>query len=337
MLRSLPYVVANGVPLKNARTEDIKFSPKGALLAAVATNGSMFVFAVDTRSCPIRIMGCTELRSSSLSSPHGIDFLSEDTVVVADRSGWVNFYRIPGVNAWEECMNIEPIHEMGSVWFGRKGATRLLGDRNIRCGPGSVRVHDQQIFICCNNLNTVTVHDCRLQQGAVETSEGTVVMQVGVEVPDGVALSRDGRWMAVSDHHHHRVIVHRRPGDAEPCVLRDIDLSYPHGLCFDPTGRVLYVADAGQRYVHIFVGASGWDKSIDRSTFKLLAVDADAFERTRKAKSGPNSALEGGIKGIDVDPSGRILATTCRNQTLRFFEAESELVPTDRLLAAAAI
>lgn len=337
MLRSLPYLVLNGPPLKNARTEDVKFSPTGGLLAAVATNGSMFLFAVDTRSRPIRIIGCTELRSSSLSSPHGIDFLSEDVVVVANRSGWVTFYRIPNVNAWEERMNIEPIHEMESVWFGHKGATRLLGDRNIRCGPGSVRVHDRQLFICCNNLNTVTVHGYRLQQGVVETNDGTVVVQAGVEIPDGVALSRDGRWMAVSDHHHQRVIVYRRSDEAELCVLRDADLSYPHGLCFDPAGQVLYVADAGQRYVHVFVSASGWDRSTDRSTFKLLAVDADAFDRTRKAKAGPNSALEGGIKGIDIDPSGRILATTCRNQTLRFFEAEWETVATDGSLAAAAI
>jgi len=337
MLKSVPHVVLNGPSLKAARTEDVKFSPTGRLLAVVATNGSIFLFAVDTCSRPIRIDRCTELRSTSLSAPHGIDFLSEDVVVVANRSGWVTFYRIPSVNAWEERMNVEPIHEMESVWFGRKGATRVLGERTIRCGPGSVRVRDQQLFVCCNNSNTVTVHGYQLQQGAIETSDGTVVAQAEVEIPDGVALSRYGRWMAVSDHHHHRVIVHRRADKTQPCVLRDVDLSYPHGLCFDPTGRVLYVADAGERYVHVFVSASGWDKSTDRSTFKILAVDADAFDRTRKSKPGPNSALEGGIKGIDVDPSGRIVATTCRHQTLRFFESESEMLLIDGSLTAAAI
>jgi DNA-binding beta-propeller fold protein YncE len=102
-------------------------------------------------------------------------------------------------------------------------------------------------------------------------------------------------------------------------VLRDDDLRHPHGLCFDPVGGSLYVADAGESHVHVFMSGGDW-QSANGSTFKLPAVDVDAFRKTREAVPEELRALEGGIKGIDIDPSGRVLATTCRHQTLRFFE-----------------
>jgi hypothetical protein len=70
--------------------------------------------------------------------PHGIDFLSDDTIVVANRSGWGTFYRLPA--AWGDRMTLDPDHEMDSVWFGRKGTTRDIHGRAVVCGPGAVRV-----------------------------------------------------------------------------------------------------------------------------------------------------------------------------------------------------
>ena len=318
ILKTVPHFGLNDFN-ETPRTEDVKFSPSGRVLAVVATSGSIFLFAIETRSRSIHINQYAELHSTSLSSPHGIDFLSEDVIVVANRAAWVTFYRIPSVNAWQDRMVIEPIHEMGSVWFGSKGSTRLLGSRAVCCGPGAVRVHRKNLFVTCNKLSTVTVHPFQLQQGAIETGEGTVMAQAGLEIPDGVSLSYDGRLMAVSDHHHHRVVIYRCADNSQSCVLRDVDLHYPHGLCFDPTGRLLFVGDAGARNVHVFASKK-WDKSINASTLKLSAVEPNAFRKTLECTAQQYRELEGGIKGIDIDPSGRIVATTCRHQTLRFFE-----------------
>ena len=325
MLMTAPHVGLSGSFSESLRTEDVRFSPSGRLLAVAATSGRIFLFAVDTSSRPVRVKPHVELNSSSLASPHGIDFLSEDVIVVANRRAWVTFYRIPGMEAWQDRMAVEPIHEMESVWFGPKRATRNMGDRKLSCGPGSVRVQGGQLFVCCNNRSTVTAHPYRLQQGRVETGEGAIVAEEGLDIPDGVALSRDGQWMAVSDHNHHRVMIYRRADNRAACELRDVQLRYPHGLCFDRTGRSLYVADAGERQVHVFLSTTDWDRSLDSSAFKLPAVDADAFHRTKEA-AGAHGALEGGVKGIDLDPAGRILATTCNHQTLRFFEPESVAV-----------
>jgi sugar lactone lactonase YvrE len=144
--------------------------------------------------------------------------------------------------------------------------------------------------------------------------------QEELEIPDGVSVSNDGRWMAVSDHDHHRIVVYNFEKAALSCELRDPDLHHPHGLCFDPSARNLYVGDAGGRRVHVFATSGEWDTCSDTSLHKLLAVDESAFRKTHEATAEENRPLEGGTKGIDIDPTGSIMATTCRHQLLRFFE-----------------
>ena len=56
---------------------------------------------------------------------------------------------------------------MGSVWFGRKGAKRETAERRINVVV-SVRVHGKNLFVCCNNANTVTVHPYEIAEGIVD-------------------------------------------------------------------------------------------------------------------------------------------------------------------------
>ena len=49
-----------------------------------------------------------------------------------------------------------------------------------------------------------------------------------------------------------------------------------------------------------------------------------AFEKTLRETPEVYWPLEGGIKGIDLHRDGQLLVTTCRNQTLRFFELTSD-------------
>jgi len=299
------------------------------MLALVATNGCIYLMVVNTSARPIAVTRSVELRSASLVSPHGIDFVRDDLVAVANRGGWVTFYIIPPVSAWRDGMSIEPIHEMGSDWFGPKGSTRKSGDRAVNCGPGSVRVYKQLLYVCCNNQSTVTAHPFTVRRKIIKTGAGEIVAREGLEIPDGLALSRDGRWLAVGDHNQRRITIFRRADRAPCCDLSDVDLSHPHGICFDPTGTALYVADAGERGVHVFVSPDGWVTSMTCSSFKMPAVDEDAFRKTKESVPEIHRPLEGGIKGIDVDASGRIIATTCQNQMLRFFE--SSLVTKNKM------
>jgi hypothetical protein len=306
-----------------SRTEDVKFSPSGQILAMVSTAGRLFLFAVDTRSRPIRVHRYTELQSTNLHNPHGVAFLAEDMVAVANRSGCMGFYRLPHVDMWENCMPIEPFQEMDCDWFGRQGSTRAVDGRHIVCGPGSVRTDGKQLILGCNNFSTVTSHPYRLEQGTITIEDGTILARDGLEIIDGVAVSHDGRWFALSEHHHGRVMIYRRSDKTLSAVLRDADLHHPHGLCFSRTGRALCVSCAEERYLHVFSGSGQWDKSMDSSTFKLVAVEEEAYRKTKESTPEQFRSLEGGIKGIDIDPSDRVVAATCQNQMLRFFELVS--------------
>ncbi len=307
---------------ESLRTEDVRFSPSGRVLAAAATNGVLVLFAVDASTRPIRIDRCAELRSASLASPHGVDFLREDLIVVANRAGWLTCYRVPSSDEWRDRMDVEPLLEMDSPWFGRKGATRNLEGRNVLCGPGAVRVRGAELFVACNNENTVTAHRYRVRSGEIEIDAGAIVAQPGLEIPDGIALSHDGRWLAVSNHNDHSVDITCLDDGRRSGSLRDPDLRYPHGLCFDHEGRALYVADAGERELHAFVSPTGnWKLSASSSAYTLPAVELEAFRKTKGSVGEERfRKLEGGIKGVDLDRTGRLVVTTCRHQTLRFFE-----------------
>ena len=91
------------------------------------------------------------------------------------------------------------------------------------------------------------------------------------------------------------------------------------------------MADAGERQLHVFVSPDTWATSMTASTFKLPAVEPEAFQQTKESVEEQYRSLEGGIKGVDVDAAGRLLATTCQNQMLRFFA--SELAPASPAVA----
>ena len=304
------------------RGEDLKFSPSGCLLAVIATNGQICLFSVDCDTLPIRILNSAVVISPGLSAPHGIDFIREDIVVVANRSGWITFHRIPPVRKWVDGMTIPMFGEMNSPWFGDKGQTREVGNRTVVCGPGSVRVCDQELIVCCNYKSTVTSHPFRIRWGRVRTGQGRLLVGEGLDIPDGVARSEDGRHLAVSDHENQRIVIYS-DGEASPsCELADPSMGYPHGLCFDSSGRVMIASDAGKRELQIYVTSDRWKSSMSSSSMKMTVVEEDAYSKTRESVPEQARPLEGGVKGIDMNPSGKILAMTCQNQLLRFLELD---------------
>ena len=319
MLHQLPYFYTNGPIDEDVRTEDLRFSPSGRRIAVASTDGSLHLFAVEPSSRPLEITYQTRLVSSDLLSPHGVEFLSEDAVVVANRHDTIRAFRVPLRNTWDAETEIDCIGELNSDWFGAQGEKRLLRERAVATGPGSVRRHGCDLLVCCNKLNTVTAHPFTLGQEHVSFGAGRLVAQDGIEIPDGLAISPDGVWLAVSDHDNNRILVYRREHGELACVLKDNDLKFPHGLCFDRTGDLLFSADAGNRFIHAFQGQGGWTTDQSRSADRVEAVPMFVFDRTQSAVPEHVRPLEGGSKGIDIDPSGRLIAITCRHMLLRVF------------------
>jgi hypothetical protein len=184
--------------------------------------------------------------------------------------------------------------------------------------PGSVAVRHlgdgrHEALVCNNWGHTVTRHAIASDG---ELSHGEVVARRFLDVPDGVAISRDGRWVAVSNHNTHSVLVYADSTlgeDAEPDgVLRGV--LYPHGLRFAGGDRQLLVADAGAPYVHVFTAADGdWQ----RASYPVASVRVMSDEVFARGRHNPT---EGGPKGIDIDPRTGVLIATSEHLGLGFFD-----------------
>ncbi len=94
------------------RTEDIRFSPDNSRVAIASYGGDacfLFDIEVDRSACApiIRITDYLEIRSTALRKPHGLDFIGERLLVVANRAGGgLNYSR--SRNATQESGFIRP-------------------------------------------------------------------------------------------------------------------------------------------------------------------------------------------------------------------------------------
>jgi hypothetical protein len=197
--------------------------------------------------------------------------------------------------------------------------------------PGSVYVvqKDQKHYdaLICNNYQSyVTRHllDCFSDGCVVEKSE--ILLRKGLALPDGVCVSKDRQWIAISNHDTQCVTVYENTRSlneqSDPVgILRG--LSYPHGLRFTSDGNFLLVADAGSPFVRIYAkGGSSWQGVRDPLT-SLSVMSEEPFLHRR------HSVREGGPKGIDLEPNMKVFVATCAFQPLAFFDLP-KIIPSSR-------
>src|SRR4029078_12413707 len=82
------------------RTEDIKFSPSNRRLGIAAFHENKIVIFEVSLQCSlhekeISVSEATEFSSNSFNSPHGLDFVDERTIIVANRDGHACIIRLP--------------------------------------------------------------------------------------------------------------------------------------------------------------------------------------------------------------------------------------------------
>ena len=309
------------------RTEDAAFSPSGRRLALAAFLRDRLLVLDVTLSGTVPAPGVAFtsgvlVASPDLCRPHGVDFLDDDTLIVGNRGGDVVVLDAPRGSA--------DVPEVTSQAQGRIAS----GPQGFVQGPGSVRIEradaSQVVLVVCNNVSHVVSRHV-LDRATYTERSREVIARRWLVVPDGVARSRDGAWLAVSNHDQHCVALYRGDtmgADAAPdALLRG--LAYPHGLCFTADGAHLLVADAGAPFVHRFDRGDGWN-GVRYPAASLRVSDADAFAQAATTRD------EGGPKGLALDPSGRVLVTTTVAQPLTCHAAAPLLVGGDAFVAAAA-
>ncbi len=300
------------------RTEDVRFSPDNRLLAIAGYHRKACLFLrfdiEDGPSGPVVAADdFLEVTSDGISEVHGIDFIDDRTVVVANRDARVEIIGLPAVAPAERRLRVPVLRSLTGRPFGR-----------IRT-PGSLAVGRMSfgrvaVYVCNNYADRVTRHVIAPQLGYLGW-RNQVMLQRGLIIPDGIAISGDGRWIAVSSHATRDVKLFdaaAAPGpETEPAgVLRDAN--YPHGLRFTADARHILVADAASPNVYVYERGASWAGPRD-PVRAVTVLDSETFLR------GSNSPEEGGPKGLDIDRSGRVVAVTCEERQLAFFTLGSVL------------
>ncbi|MER9656709.1 hypothetical protein NKJ26_24980 [Mesorhizobium sp. M0152] len=256
-----------------------------------------------------------ELRSDSIGQVHGLDFIDDRTLVIANRDGQLAIFALPLESMAGQCHEITALRRISGKPFCKLNS------------PGSIVVRKESrgrigLLVCNNYTHRVTRHVAVRWLG-YRTTGNRPLLRNGLDIPDGIALSHDGHWIAVSSHGTRDVKLYRTSPslgpDSEPTGILQ-DANYPHGLRFSGDGRHLLVADAGSPMVHVYDRESGWAGC--RAPSRSIAVlDEKTFLR------GSASPEEGGPKGLDIDRSNSVVAVTCEEQALAFFALASLIEP----------
>ena len=293
------------------RVEDVRFSPSNRRIALPSyTDNALALVDVCIEangSAPrISVTDVALLASNRFDLPHGVDFLEEDIVVVASRRGDVTVHRLVGDDrpGRARLQNLDPAND-GFAHLNSPGSVVVVPS------PGSA-----ELLVCNNRGHTVTRHRVvidDLGRFAVLTNE--VLLRRALQTPDGLTTSRDGA-LAVSNHAHHVVMVYDGQSldeaSAPTAVLRGV--SYPHGLRFTADGSLLFVADAGSPFVHVFSREGEMWRGVRYPVLAVRVMSDETFER------GHSSPDEGGPKGIDINRDGRVLVVVSKHQPFAFFD-----------------
>ncbi|HKP26910.1 MAG TPA: hypothetical protein VJV39_23780 [Dongiaceae bacterium] len=296
------------------RTEDVRFSPNNRRLAIAAfRQNAVAVFDIEIGSAggkpQVTLSRVTRCTSPFLNYPHGLDFIDDDTIAIVSRGGDVPILKLPASNV------ADPICEMLPVQILRADEIPSL------ISPGSVAVlrpsqAPHELLICNSGGNTVTKHV--LSGGQDGAAAGcSILLRKWLGIPDGVCISSDQRWIAISNHDAHNVMLYRNEpflheGSDPDGILRSV--TYPHGVRFTADGRHILLADAGAPYIHVYASKDGNWQGLHNPLASIRVMAQSTYQ------AGRHNPKEGGPKGIDLDKSMSVLATTCECQPLAFFD-----------------
>lgn len=328
MFKEVPFTLSDSakVALMNiGRTEDVAFSPNKNFLAIVSFSGNKIViFRVEVHETDLEMRLVVDhaltVFSLHLKYPHGVAWLDDESLIVANRKGDVTLFRLP-LNAGLASVELLPFQH--------------FSNRNVLSEPGSVCVckldqHHLEVFVCNNSSSTVAQYILREKSFSIVS--GSILLEKDLDLPDGIAVSRDCRFIAVSIHNKHQVYVYKRTRflsrESSPCAVLH-GFEFPHGVVFSEDNGYIFVLDAGGIFAHVFSsGGKDWDGDF-YSTFKIQLIDEGVFNK------GRNNVAEGGQKGISLFYDDRILVTTSEEAPLVFHDV-SFVTHNNKITASAA-
>ena len=184
------------------RTEAVKFSPDNRRLALASLDrNAITIVDLDITTNDARpviaVTGVAELSAPGLAYPHGVDFFDDDTIVVANRSGGTAGFRLPPADG----ADLTPIDPDGRGFELQHGPSALATTRRAD--------GDTEVLIGHHDAGILTRHVVRRDDSSTLTvTANEVLLRRGVENIDGVAVSADGNWIAVTNPWHQQVLLY---------------------------------------------------------------------------------------------------------------------------------
>jgi hypothetical protein len=182
-----------------------------------------------------------------------------------------------------------------------------------------------RVLVCNNHWNFISSHLVYLDR-PIRVENQAILAHERLCIPDGVSISPDNAWFAISNHASGEVFLYRTAVDlgatSEPGAVLGGMVS-PHGSRFIADDTIV-VADAACQYLHVFRrSGKEWTGRQSKPTQCIRMLSNDLFFDGRFAPG------EGGIKGVDVDRSRRLLITTHTLDPLGFHDLTELLSDSD--------
>ncbi len=301
------------------RTEDMKFSPDYRWLAILSYDDNViYLYSTNIKyrnnAKIVDIQKYIIIRSKCLREPHGISFIENTHIIIANRAGVISILNLPADSENNTEVKIEPIATIKSNYKCRVKTPGSVA--SFKVDDGNFRV------LACNTfIHTVTAHNVNVLRDIKVKNEGVLIRE-GLSIPDGICVSPDGNWVAVSNHSTGTVLLYRLEPElnkkTKPCGVLE-GIVCPHAIRFSKDGHMLFVADAGSPYMHIYKTPHGDWRSTQKPYKSIRMLSEDVFSL------GRYNAEEGGIKGIDIDCKNNILAVTCEHLPLAFYDLDDVL------------
>ena len=304
------------------QTEDVEFSPDDRWLALVGyAENKVLLLNVEllTAGTEVVISDYRELISPIFKKPHGVSWIDNETLVVANREGEAHVLRIPKMT------NQKSMAPIVLQTFFANASPKPSAPSSVRIFKKSPTLYD---VLLCDNFDNAIFQTTVDGACSFEQQLGKMLLQLGLDGPDGIAFNAAGSWIAISNHHHNNVLLYKMDAgldvNSKPAgVLHGVN--FPHGVLFTPDDRFILVADAGAPFVGLYSRESGVDWSGDRHPHSLIRVMDDCiFQRTQN-----DNPEEGGPKGLALDKNADLLVTTSEAQSLSFFNFNSILANID--------
>jgi len=291
------------------RTEDVKLSPSNRhLILSDHFSDQIVAFGVSIdsgNSKSITINSVTKISSKYLQRPHGFDFIDDKRIIVANRIGQACIFELPS-NPMDNC-ELDPLAIFNFHEISSPGSVAV-----IRNDPGSY-----EALICNDYVNKVTRHILEVGEGC-SVKNDRVLLSKWIHFPDGICVSKDQKWIAVSNHDTHAVFLYKNDSSlnaqSDPDgILRHY---YPHGLRFASADQFLIAASAGSPYVNVYQALDSDWRGVRSPILSLKVLSNEDYLRARISRE------DGGPKGVDINNAMDVLVLTCEQHPLAFFDLD---------------